>query len=371
MLSPMPAAKARRPPLPQLFTAMCVALVLMAGGVWFARAQQPSPAGAGRIEGNDIVVRGAVATDVAGGLSTTLLSNGSEVTVRSGQARITLEGGGELGVCGPAQFTVLKSGSALTLALQYGRVHGRLDAATTLTVYTALVVVTPISISGGPRDFAVGLDPSGKACVNAARGATRVEQQFTGENFIVPQGGELALVEGRLAPSGQFEGGCVCEILAARREAPAVEFAERAPKRAVFRLPAAQPPRRLEDKETKTTAARLGTSNGGEAPRLPDAAEPIYEVLMPPLTFNAASPEAPPDPRPETILLVRRVRVRPAVIYQGTVEAAAPPPAPAPAPPAQASAPTAVSPVTAKTEPAKQPGVLDRIRSFFRRLTSR
>ena len=61
--------------------------------------------------------------------------------------------------------------------------------------------------------------------------------------------------------------------------------------------------------------------------------EPIYQVFMPPLRYDANS-KVQPDFDPNLILLVRRVRVRPTLIFQGKVEGdpvvaqATPPPAP-------------------------------------------
>lgn len=98
------------------------------------------------------------------------------------------------------------------------------------------------------------------------------------------------------------------------------------------------------------------------------AGEPVYTVLMPPLSFNANSPEPPPDPAPETILLVREVRLRPTAEFRGHVN-----PAPAAAPEAVPPAPLPPSPAAAPPRPTQQqpqPGFLNRVRNFFRKLTS-
>ena len=96
------------------------------------------------------------------------------------------------------------------------------------------------------------------------------------------------------------------------------------------------------------------------------AGEPVYTVLMPPLSFDANSPEPPPDPAPETILLVREVRLRPSVEFRGHVN-----PAPATGRCASLLAPAAPQAPAPSDDrpPASQPGLLDRVRNFFRRLT--
>ena len=85
---------------------------------------------------------------------------------------------------------------------------------------------------------------------------------------------------------------------------------------------------------------------------------------MPPLSFDAKSPEPPADPAPETIRLVREVRLRPSAEFRGHVNPApsqeiavyVPPPAPIP---------SSDRPVQS------QPGLFDRVRNFFRKLAGK
>ena len=308
---------------------------------------QGAPETVGRIEGEDIVVKGAVGVEVESGRSTTVLASGSEVTVRSGQARLVLVEGGEVGICAPAHFSLLKSGGAITLALDYGRIHARLEHPVPLTVYTPLILATPIAIADRPRDATVGLEASGAMCVLAARGAVRIEQQLTGQSILVPQSGEVALLAGgQLDSLRGTAGGCQCEVLTARVTPPP---RPKPPELSVLARPSKPP---------EKPAAR-------EAPKPPEVEEPIYKVLMPPLTFDAAKPAPPPPPpSPETILLVREVRVRPAEVFHGRVgnSPTTPPP----------SAPRAVQvSSSAEDPPKKKPGVAARIGSFFRRIFSR
>ena len=91
--------------------------------------------------------------------------------------------------------------------------------------------------------------------------------------------------------------------------------------------------------------------------------EPIYTVIMPALSFDANSPAPPPDPSPETILLVREVRMRPSVVFRGHVN---------PAPTQAVLSATAASPPRPVDDrrPAPEPSLMARLRNFFQKLKS-
>ncbi len=304
----------------------------------FARAPQRPETEIARISGDDIAVKGAVSVEVIEGRSTTVLVSGSDITVRSGAALITLAAGGEIDICGPAHFTLLESGETITVALDYGRVHPRLDADTNFVIYTPQVVLTPISVGGGGRDLSVGLTQAGTICVLATLGAARVELQLTGQSMIVPQTGEMTFEGGQLQAGGRGGETCSCANPQAQspRPSPATPPVE-------LSMPAAHP------REHTTTQS---------APPPADE-EPIYQVYMPPLTFNASSPEPPPDPSPALILLVRRVRVRPAAYFTGVVEPAPPPQ------PTVTSPPLVARPAARPAAAPQRPSLYQRIKNYF------
>ena len=290
----------------------------------FAPAQDRQEA-VGRIEGDDIAVKGQVTLVRAGTRKSVELASGSEVRVPAGQARLTLNDGSEIDICGPAQFTVLRSADAVTVALNHGRLHGRFSPTLPITIYTPLVVFTPISIEGRPRDSVIGLDATGEMCVQPVHGAARLEQQLTGTSVVVPQSGEMIVPEGQLESMREGSGSCRCDVVL-MEDLPQL------------------PPARVA-----TTAARP-PANLEETPKPPAIEEPRWTVVMPPLTFDAKSPEPPPEPKPETAALIREVQVRPAVVFQGKVEAEA--------------APKRVREVS---EP-KKGGFFAKVGGFFRRL---
>ncbi len=76
------------------------------------------------------------------------VANGSVITVHSGMAQMTLLAGGEIDICGPAKLTLLESGTAVTLALNFGRLRVQLPAATSLRIFTPTIIATPLDISG-------------------------------------------------------------------------------------------------------------------------------------------------------------------------------------------------------------------------------
>jgi hypothetical protein len=245
---------------------------------------------------------------------------------------------------------MIKSSGALTLALDYGRVHPSLEMGGLFTIYTPTIVATPIAISGGLRDMTVGLEQNGEMCVLTERGAMRVELQFSDQSMIIPQGGTATLADGQIISLLSKASACSCEFPRAH-----LQPAKPAP-----------PSRAQTDREVSTLAApKLPEAGKTEnaAPPSDSASEPVYTVLMPALSFDARSPQPPPAPAPETIQLVREVRLRPTVEFRGHVNPA----------PAQLTAPSAasrvpVAPPSAGQPPKSQPGFYDRVRTFFRRL---
>src|SRR5580704_17174379 len=154
------------------------------------RGQQGPANVIGRVEGNDVSVEGgAGAASLGNGglangagngqLASFAVSNGSVVTVHVGQARMALAAGGQIDICGPAKFTVLESGGAITLALNFGRMHVQIPATISLRIYTPTIVATPLDIGGAVRDVNVGLDLNDSLCVVSTGGAVRLEQQFS------------------------------------------------------------------------------------------------------------------------------------------------------------------------------------------------
>ena len=317
------------------------------------RAQQSPPPGTiGRVEGNDVSVEGgAAATNgTATSAPSMFVVNGSIITVHSGQARMTLAGGGELDICGPAKFTLLQSGPAVTLALNFGRMRVQLPAAAQLRIFTPTIVATPIDIGGAPRDVTIGLDLSDSLCVVATSGALRLEHQFTGEGLIVPQSGEFFLAAGKLLPVAGVAGSCQCVSLQARKspavsgplprspemgliskpqpEAPPV--AEVASNPPVFPQTEPPPPAAAPDPGPAIQIRQLAAANhlhpnapapANEVPDAPAVSIPIYKVVMPPLMFSANGPAPPGEPSTDMILLVRIAHVEPEWQFKGRVEA--------------------------------------------------
>jgi len=301
----------------------------------------------GAIEGDSISVEGPMSVDVVGGKVRTVLRSGSDVHVKSGQARIELIEGGHITICGPAHFSVLKSGGALTLALDSGTIHALLESEPALTVYTPQIQARPISIGNGSMETLVGLDSSGAMCIRATRGAVRIEQQLTGQSMLVPQNGDVSLTNGQLETLRTSAGRCQCEeqqILSSSTgtvEVSALASSEELRKRAAEKKPAPQP---------------------FSSPAAEEKTEPIYQVIMPPLQYDAAT-KTSAEFDPNLIILVRRVRVRPTLIFQGKVEGdpivaqSAPPPA------------AALKAETVKSAPA-QDTTWSRVRTYFRKLWS-
>jgi hypothetical protein len=351
-------------------------------------AQAQLPAGvAGMITGDDVSVENAAGIGAPEGSHSIYLTSGSKIIVHSGQGRIELTGGAEVGVCGPAELTLLEANGAFTLAVNFGRVHIRLDAGTPISVYTPLIVAMPLAIGEGPREAVLGLDTNGAVCVRAVQGGIRLQNQLSGESLIVPQPKEIFLAPGQLQPSPAVRGVCECGILQARAAPPVTT----AVPTAVIPRPSNTPPPNVPTAndippakpaspvpatnfaprtETEVSVpAHVNMNETPPAPRKPEppqpaTEEPVWKVMMPPLTFDYANPTPPPDPTPDAILLVREVRVDPGWEFHGRVEVK---PASGEPEPAQKDAQS--SSQNASGKPAgKKPGKLGR---FFRRLFGR
>jgi len=332
----------------------CVSGMLCAAALVAAMAASDQPLGdaVGVIEGQDIAVTGPMSVEVVGGQVKTILRSGSDVRVKSGQARISLVEGGQISICGPAHFSVLKSGGSLTVALESGAIHARLEREPALTVYTAQIQAQTVAIGDDPREILVGFENSGMMCIRTYRGAMRLEQQLSGQSVMVPQGGDVMLANGQIDTLRNAAGHCTCELQIAK--APVVPK----PGSAISSRSGAE-----ETARSETPQNTGGSPAPAEKPGTKE--EPIYEVYPPPLRFDANA-KVQPEPDPRLMVIVRRVRVRPTLIFQGRVEGepAATAAAIAPLQPPVASAP-------ARVAPPPQSSVFDRMRSFIHRLWSR
>jgi hypothetical protein len=319
-----------------------------------ARAQAPETVG--RIEGTTFTATGQVRVAREPGHNTTTLLSGSEVVVHEGHARLVLTDGSEVDVCGPAKLSLLKSGGAVTLALDYGRIHGRLAPTLPITVYTALATATPVSIASNQRDMVVGLKQQGELCVNAVLGAVRLEHQLTGERLLAPQGAELTVPATSLSSITTSPGICRCDappppvIVGVSKEAAEAAGAKSKPVPAP--VPAVTP-------QPEPQGAAVAESARPARPR----EEPRVIAVMPPLTFDAKNPNPPPPARPEVVRLIREVRVQPASVFRGRVE-----PKVKPASLQKASARAESGDAAQDAQSEKKPGFGTRLKKFFRRL---
>jgi hypothetical protein len=324
-----------------------------------ARTDQPSYDTVGAIEGEAISVQGPMNIEVVQGHTKTILRSGSDIHVNAGQARIDLVEGGQIAVCGPAHFSVLKSVNLLTLALDTGIIHAHIEGQQpALTIYTAQIQAKPFAISDAPQDTLVGFDQTGAMCLRADSGAVHVEQQLTGQSIVIPQNGEVLITNGQLENLRSGVTHCACELQLAKTLTPPPPQSE------VSRLPT---PEEMQ-KANKDAAAK-------SLPAQPKPAAnegPIYQVFMPPLSYDANAKMQRDDFDPQLIVLVRSVRVRPSLIFRGSVkddpavaQNAHPtvPPQPHATPPPPAQRPQ-------QKNPPASDSAISRIRAFFRSLFS-
>ena len=250
----------------------------------------------GRLAGDDVSVTGAIGYDTENGRNTALLASGSDLTLRSGQAKIDLPDGGDIIICGPARLSVVKSGPAITIALDYGQVHLQVGGTAQITVYTALLVVTPEAIGDRGRDLTVGLDQNGRLCVTSIFGAVRIEEQFSAEKVLVPQGGDIEINRGELNTLRGGSRKCSCELLVSQNNV-SKQMAANAP---------AQPPIPAHRPDSTTTTTS--------------------RIDMPPLTFEARSAAPAPALSSEAITLISESVADPQSSFRGEIRPALPTP---------------------------------------------
>ncbi len=95
---------------------------------------------------------------------------------------------------------------------------------------------------------------------------------------------------------------------------------------------------------------------------------PIYKVYLAPMRYDANLKTQPP-PDPNLIVLMRRVRVRPTLIFEGRVEGEALVAENHAAPPTPASTANAAS--APAQPPASNPTVANKVRTFLKRIWDR
>ncbi|MGH9792476.1 MAG: hypothetical protein ACRD5W_14805 [Candidatus Acidiferrales bacterium] len=312
----------------------------------------------GHIEGQTFTASGQVRVERDPSHNRTTLLSGSEVVVHEGHARLVLTDGSEVDVCGPAKISLLQSGGALTLALDYGRVHGRLAPSLTITIYTASATATPVAIGGSQRDVVVGLEPQGELCVNAALGAVRLEHQFTGETLLAPQNAELTVDATSLDSIRTSPGVCRCDP---PPDAVMIGVTKQAADAAKSRPPQ---PEAAAPVPTPIPSGQSAAATRNETEQRKTETRVI--AVMPPLTFDAKAPQpsaARPAPaRPEVVQIIREVRVLPAAVFTGKVQPRA---GEKPAqPPERADA-------VAADSGQKKPSLGARLKHFFGRLFGR
>jgi hypothetical protein len=201
----------------------------------------------------------------------------------------------------------------------------------------------------------------------------------------VPQGGNILLNNGALEGLQNTTGHCACEMELAKTAPPPPEVSRLATTEEIHQREAeAKPEVKIEAKK-ETPAPPPAPTQGkepvaekpaGERPRAtekPPSAEkasttkqdPVYQVFMPPLAYDARAAVQNDNFDPKLIVLVRRVRVRPTLIFQGRVEDD---PAVQPVAAAKAAAPKPAAP-TPVAQP-KDDSVVNRVRAFLRSLFS-
>lgn len=300
-----------------------------------ARAQGAQPV-IGSIEGDTVAIAASASAPTLpqDPASVASIVNGGVVTLGPGQARLMLTLGGEIDICGPAKLTLLQSGDAITVALEFGTLRLQLPASRNLRVFTPTIIATPLEISGAPGDVTVMLTQDDSLCVKASSGALLLESQFTNDKIVVPQAGQFWFEQGRLVPVSRADLTCECLLPEARyvlpshlpASAPVVDPTA-AQIAAIPSSGKAKPVSEEQAGQPGVDYSILAHPNDAhpvaEQPKTtpPQAPElmPFYRVDMPPLSFSASSPVPPPASTEQMILLIRTTEINPDFEFTGHV----------------------------------------------------
>jgi len=182
-------------------------------------------------------------------------------------------------------------------------------------------------------------------CVRANRGAVQLEQQLTGKNALLPQSGDVFIFNGQLENLRSSAGHCACELQSAK-ETPPPQVGQLAT---------------VEEARKQGSEARASKPTAAAEPALATE-EPVYHVFMPPLIYDAKA-KVQPEVDPRMIVVVRRVRVRPTLIFQGRVEGIAVAAVTPTQPPAPAAAANAAKPAAPASD-----SFVNRVRNFVHKL---
>jgi hypothetical protein len=328
-----------------ILTGACLAIALTCAAAFAQAPDQSNAAMIGRVTGEDVSVVGSSQESAAGGAHSFEFAGGSTIVVHSGQARVEFAGGGELDVCGPAKFTVLASGEALTVALSFGRIHAKLDPSRPVTIYTPLITARPVAVMDQPRDFTLSLEPNtGAMCVLAAHGAVQVQQQLSGETLIVPEPSEVSLTAMPLGAAPAAPGSCRCDLdeISAKAASPERVIAETTTPVGVATASPANQPKTPQEAATATAqtlpslpVVAVKTDHPDlpppvvppakprepvPPPTLPPADGLITRIVAPPLVYDAKPLQAPEGTiSVATVLLAKAVVVQPEWIFHGVV----------------------------------------------------
>src|SRR5690349_8097146 len=362
MQAPKPQRRECRPSvryfcLMLLLSAAFAALVPFSASAQQTPKQEPQGEIIGTIEGQAIALKGPMSVQVVGNEVKTLLRSGVDVRVKTGHARIELAGGGNISICGPAHISMLKAANGLTIALDSGTIHAHIEGNLTLSVFTTQILARSIAIGDGPQDLLVGFDTPGLMCVRAGRGAVRLEEQFGSQSVVVPQGGDVTLANGQLEGMRMNSALCACEPYAQQQATATGGAPASAPE--ISTLATSNEIRKTAELKNPTVPKK--TIVPIDPPKA--VTEPTYQVYMPPLRYDA-SQKVQDEPDPKLIMLVRRVRVRPTLIFESRVVGE-----PVVAESKTLAATAAKPPNSAaKTAAPANPGLVNRVKTFLKSL---
>jgi hypothetical protein len=263
-------------------------------------AQEPI----GILQGGEVDLHGAVS--MVGGRTQVL--SGTVVELRGGDARLLLNRGGYVRLCGPLRATFLAGGGgALLISVDRGSVELRFaaHAADSFVTPDYEVVVSVPQGEIGVVSASIAIDQNGHMCIANRGSLLRITDRWAGQDYTVPDSARLLFVPERIPVPSISECGCTPPPPAPLIEANAESGATTRSPQAVTTLRYPDVPQPPAPSRTAPPPPRPAVANRVAPPPSRPTAAPVPKTKAPPAKGPAVKTKAGPAPQKRRNIISR------------------------------------------------------------------